>query len=164
MARSIRSDLAGIGIELDLQEREDVFAEILDPNRKVPLSIGPAWGKDYVNASNFFVPLFTQASIGSNNSSLVGASPEQLREWGYEVESVPSIDAKIAQCQAAVGVAQVQCWAEADQLLMEGVVPWVPYIEETRIVIVSDRVASYSFDQFSDMPAFDQIALKPGSE
>jgi ABC-type transport system substrate-binding protein len=164
MARSIRSDLAAIGIELDLQEREDVFAEILDPTRKVPISIGPAWGKDYVNASNFFLPLFAQASLGSNNSSLVGASPEQLRGWGYDVDSVPSIDAKIAQCQAAVGVAQFQCWAEADQLLMETVVPWVPYIEENRIVVVSDRVASYSFDQFSNMPAFDRIALKAGSD
>jgi hypothetical protein len=80
------------------------------------------------------------------------------------VESVPSIDAKVAQCQAASGVAQFQCWAEADQLLMETVVPWVPYIEENRIVIVSDRVVSYSFDQFSNMPAFDRIALKPGSD
>jgi ABC-type transport system substrate-binding protein len=164
MARSIRNDLAAIGIELDLQEREDVFAEILDPTSKVAISIGPAWGKDYVNASNFFIPLFAQASIGSTSSSLVGASPDQLRGWGYDVDSVPSIDAKIAQCQAAVGVAQFQCWAEADQLLMETVVPWVPYIEENRVVVVSDRVASYSFDQFSGMPSLDRIALKPGSD
>jgi ABC-type transport system substrate-binding protein len=164
MARSIRNDLAAIGIELDIQEREDVFGEILDPTSKVAISIGPAWGKDYVNASNFFIPLFARASLGANNPSLVGASPDQLRGWGYDVDSVPSIDAKIAQCQAAVGVAQFQCWAEADQLLMETVVPWVPYIEENRIVVVSDRVASYSFDQFSNMPAFDRIALKPGSE
>jgi peptide/nickel transport system substrate-binding protein len=164
LARSIRGDLAAIGIELDVQEREDVFAEILDPTRKVPISIGPAWGKDYVNASNFFVPLFAQGSLGGENSSLIGASPDQLRKWGYEVESVPSLDARIAQCQAAAGAAQFQCWAEADQFLMETVVPWVPYIEETRIVIVSDRVASYSFDQFSNMPAFDRIALKSGSD
>jgi ABC-type transport system substrate-binding protein len=164
MARSIRSDLAAIGIELDVKEREDVFSEILDPTQKVPISIGPAWGKDFVNASNFFVPLFTRASLGANNSSLIGASPDQLREWGYEVESVPSIDAKVAQCQTASGVTQFQCWAEADQLLMETVVPWVPYIEENRVVVVSDRVASYSFDQFSNMPAFDRIALKPGSD
>jgi peptide/nickel transport system substrate-binding protein len=167
LARSIRSDLAAIGIELDVQVKQDVSqasSEPLDPTRMVPISIGLAWGKDYLNASNFFEPLFSYASLGSSNATLVGATPEQLREWGYEVESVPSIDAKIAQCKAAVGVAQVQCWSEADQLLMETVVPWVPYIEESRIVIVSNRVASYSFDQFTNMPAFDRIALKVGSD
>lgn len=167
LARSIRSDLAAIGIELDVQVKEDLAqaqSEPLDPTRRVPISIGLAWGKDYLNASNFFEPLFAQASLGNGNASLVGASPDQLREWGYEVESVPSIDAKITQCKAAVGVAQFQCWAEADQFLMETVVPWVPYIEESRIVIVSDRVASYSFDQFSNMPAFDRIALKAGTD
>jgi peptide/nickel transport system substrate-binding protein len=168
MAASIQDDLAAIGVILDVHESADIFAEIGHPTRQVAISIGPAWGKDYINASNFFVPLFGSAQLTSdsagNNYSLVGATPQQLEDWGYDVTSVPSIDAKIAQCQGLFGPAQFQCWAEADQLLMETVVPWVPYIEESRIVITSDRVVHYEFDQFSTMPALDQIALKPGSD
>jgi ABC-type transport system substrate-binding protein len=168
MAASVQHDLAGIGIMLDVHESADVFGEIQDPTRKVAISIGPAWGKDYINASNFFVPLFDSAQLTSdstgNDTSLLGATPEQLKDWGYDVTSVPSVDAKIAQCQRAFGSDQFQCWAEADQLLMETVVPWVPYIEENRIVITSDRVVHYEFDQFSTMPALDQIALKLGSK
>ena len=43
---------------------------------------------------------------------------------------------------------------------MEEVVPWVPYVFEDKVQVVSDRVAdSYSFDQFSLSPALERIAI-----
>jgi hypothetical protein len=42
---------------------------------------------------------------------------------------------------------------------MEEVVPWVPYMYENQIQVVSARVVRYSFDQFASMPALDQVAV-----
>jgi ABC-type transport system substrate-binding protein len=162
MARLIAGDLAQIGIELDVRPG-DVFGLVADPSNKVPIALTIAWGKDFLNASTFIIPLFDSTSIGSNNFSLVGARPGQLDRWGYAVESVPSIDDKIDQCRFTFGRVQFECWAQADQLLMERVVPWVPLIEENHVQLVSDRVVRFSFDQFANLPALDRIALEPGS-
>jgi hypothetical protein len=140
---------------------DEAFDDLTNPRAKVPLAIYPAWGKDFQNASTFITPLFSSKAIGEGgfNLSLVGATPAQLRRWGYKVTSVPSVDDKIDECQALVGDVQVRCWAEADQLLMENVIPWVPYVFENKVQLVSDRVIAYSFDQFSNTPALDRIAV-----
>ncbi len=164
-AAVVRDNLQQIGIGLDLRflNPDEVFAQLFDPTSKVGLGIGAGWVKDFINGSNFFIPLFDRASLGNTNASLLGATPEQLEEWGYDVRSVPSIDYKIQECLPLVGTEQVQCWAEADQILMEEVVPWVPYLSESHVRTVSDRVASYSFDQFTASPALERIALDPGA-
>src|SRR5712691_3569654 len=92
-----------------------------------------------------------------------GATPEQLRKWGYHVTEVPSVDDRIDACLVQLGTAQLRCWADLDQYLMETVVPWVPYFSETLTNVVPRRIARYSFDQFAALPALDQIALRPGS-
>lgn len=94
----------------------------------------------------------------------MGASPHQLRDWGYKVTSVPSVDDRIAACEPRRGVARTQCWSELDQYLMTQVVPMVPYMFMKLEQVVSDRVVDYSFDQFAGLPAFDRIALAPGSD
>jgi hypothetical protein len=38
---------------------------------------------------------------------------------------------------------------------MEDVVPWVPYLFDNSVVVVSDRVVAWSFDQFAGLPAID---------
>ena len=56
-----------------------------DPKNHVAIALIAGWGKDYMNASTFFIPLFAGASVGGTagtNLSLVGATPEQLQEWG----------------------------------------------------------------------------------
>jgi peptide/nickel transport system substrate-binding protein len=162
-AAIVRDNLEQIGIEIDLQffDVDTVFDKLSDPTAKVALGIGIGWAKDFINGTNFFIPLFDSAGImGGNNVSLLGATPKQLEEWGYDVTSVPSIDDKIDECIPLVGTEQVQCWAEADQLLMEQVVPWVPFLSESHVRTVSDRVASYSFDQFTTQPALERIALR----
>jgi peptide/nickel transport system substrate-binding protein len=166
-SHEIRKDLAQIGIRLDLKlmPSDQVFAKLADPKNHVALALTIAWGKDYLNASNYFVPLFAAASIGSpgtSNYSLVGATPEQLRSWGYKVTEVPGVDDRINSCLVQLGEAQLRCWADLDQYLMENVVPWVPYQSDSHIQVVPRRIVRYSYDQFADLPALDQIALQVG--
>jgi hypothetical protein len=152
--------LEGIGIDLRIETANLKGASaIYDPRGKVPLAIFPAWQKDFLNASSWIPLLFSSEGIGSGNTSLVGATPSELQKWGYDVTSVPSIDDEIDKCVALVGDLQVRCWAEADQTLMETVVPWVPYVFENKVVLVSDTVVAYTFDQFAVEPALDHIAL-----
>jgi hypothetical protein len=91
----------------------------------------------------------------------VGATPEQLDRWGYDTESVPSVDEKLAECQRVVGGAAFQCWAELDQLLMEEVVPVVPFGATDNVRVASARVLSLVIDQAFQNPALDQIAVSP---
>ena len=147
MAASVRQDLRGIGIELRIKTIKDYrrsYDAISDPYAKVPLAIFPSWLKDFLNASSFVTPLFSIQAIGSYNFSLVGATSAQLKKWGYDVTSVPGIDETIDKCRALVGDLQVRCWVETDQLLMTKVIPWVPYIFENKVQLVSDRVVANS--------------------
>jgi hypothetical protein len=73
---------------------------------------------------------------------------------------VPNVDDWIGQCVPLLGQAQIDCWAKLDKHLMEDVVPWVPYLNLVNVDVLSKRVASFSWDQFSAQPAFDRIALR----
>ena len=161
MSENVRRDLAPLGIELNLMKTslEEAYRLLGDPREKVAMAMFTGWGKDFLNASNFFLPLFSREAIGGSNFSLVGATSADLRRWDYDVTSVPSVDDKIEECVALVGDVQVRCWAEADQLVMERIVPAVPYVFEKLVYVVSDRVVSYSFDQFAATPALDRIAV-----
>ncbi len=91
----------------------------------------------------------------------MGATPEQLAEWGYEVELVPSLDAKIDDCIRLAGPPQTQCWAEATRVLAEEIVPAVPILTQ-RSARRSSRVraASWTTDGvLSSRFSPDQIAL-----
>ena len=63
-ARAIRDDLAGLGIELELESgrRLRFFHAALRSFRRIPLGIGGAWAKDFPNGSAWFPPLFGAAS------------------------------------------------------------------------------------------------------
>ncbi|HET9722435.1 MAG TPA: ABC transporter substrate-binding protein, partial [Actinomycetota bacterium] len=123
--------------------------------------------EDYPSASSVFVPMLYGPSItesGNQNVSLLGATPEQLEGWGYTVDEVPSADDRIDACQRLVGSAQIPCWAELDQYVMEEVVPWIPLFFTEAGFPVSERVENRSFDQQTGYPALDRIALAPGSD
>ncbi len=42
---------------------------------------------------------------------------------------------------------------------MEEVVPFVPYLFDNSVDIISDNVVNYSFDQFAGLAAFDHMAV-----
>jgi peptide/nickel transport system substrate-binding protein len=168
LGKLVADNLRPIGIKLDVKafDPDTYFDEVILPQSRVPVI--PALGVvgDTLNGAGVFPSLFYGPLVGgpSGAGSLVGASPQQLRKWKYTVTNVPNVDGKIEECLRLTAGAQIQCWAEADQLLMEKVVPWVPYLFEGGTQAVSNRVTRFTFSQSSFfMPAFDQIALKPGS-
>jgi ABC-type transport system substrate-binding protein len=169
MGALIAGDLSRIGITVDVESPPGVLALASDPTRKVPLVLTQGGGKSYLNASSVFIPDFSIPTTASAQitacgpwcrHTLVGATPDQLRQWGYSVSNVPSIDSRLRECSLSSEL-QTQCWTELDMYLMEKVVPIAPYAEENVVQVLPPRVASYSFDQFANSPAFDQIAVRP---
>ena len=93
------------------------------------------------------------------NLSLIGASAEDLAEWGYDVTEVPSLEGKIDDCVALTGSTQFACWAEVDQFMMERVASWVPVMTRTTSSITSDLVTNYEVDAALTMPSLDRIKV-----
>jgi len=167
MAIAIRDDLREIGIDLDVEALgvEEFYEVILDPGNLVPATLSYWWIRDFPSGSAVFLPMFYGPFAGDTqnyNLSRVGATPEQLRSWGYAVTSVPSVDEKIEECVPLIGSEQDSCWAEVDTLLMEEVVPFAPYLFVDCTVAVSPRVTNYSVDQFTTFPAPDHMAVVAG--
>ncbi|MCA1831817.1 MAG: ABC transporter substrate-binding protein [Actinomycetota bacterium] len=161
-AAQIKKNAAKIGLDFKTTELSgpDFFDNFAKPTAHFPVGLFIGWGKDFLNASSFIESLFSSSALEQNNSALLGATPAQLREWGYEHTSVPSVDERIDECQRQVGNPQFQCWAALDQYLMETVVPEVPYITENHVDVTSPRVLSYSYDQLIGLVSPDRIALK----
>ena len=163
----LQQNLEPLGLTLDVKqlERGTMYTQCNDANSHHALCAAPGWGKDYADGITFGEPLFTSSGLWESccNYSLVGATAEQLRGWGYDVTEVPSVDEKVEECAALEpGDERFQCWAELDQQIMEEVVPWVPYLFDNNIDIISENVQNYSFDQFAGLAAFDSMAV-PGN-
>ncbi len=160
----IRQDLASVGLMIDVRPLPfgDFFNQLNDPKTHTPIGMGYIFGKDYPNGADYFVASFESSAIGQflENASLVGASPDQLRSWGYAVTAVPNVDDRIAQCLPLVGTAQTRCWTALDQYMMEDVVPVVPLDSANDAHVIPSRIIGYSYDQSMNDPAFDRIAVK----
>jgi len=165
IGRELARRFATLGIDVSVKVRSlgDLFQVASDPKNHVPVVFSFGWGEDFLNASNFMLPLFSRKELGGTNLSLLGATSPQLRSWGYSVASTPSIDGRIDYCLRIVGDSQLRCWASLDQYITEQVVPWIPLVSESNILVTSPRVASFSYDQFAIEPSLDRIALRPGS-
>jgi ABC-type transport system substrate-binding protein len=171
MAALVRTDLKRIGIDLRIKVKPEVYFDIGGedpPSAHIPLLMGAQTWLDFPNGSTLFVPNFygpeltlARGSVAVTNLSLLGATPEMLGRWGYTVKSVPSVDGRIDECLPLVGLAQVECWSTLDQYLMERVVPWVPLFHVGYAYTVSARVRNLTWDQFTGLASFDQIALSP---
>jgi peptide/nickel transport system substrate-binding protein len=166
-AALISDTMSELGLSFDVQsyERTTMYDQCLDPANHTAICLAPAWGKDYSDATTFAEPLFGDTAIGPDsccNRALLGASPDLLREFDYEVTEVPSIDDKIDECTPLEGQERIDCWAEMDQMLMEDVVPWAPYLFDANVDILSDNIDNYVFDQFAGLAALDKMSLKGG--
>ena len=139
-------ELANKGIQEKLVQSPfpEYLAAAANPTRKFALTT-INWGLTAPLASDYFRSLFHSFGIANPDTgsghSLMGATPEQLAEWGYEVELVPSLDAKIDDCIRLAGPPQTQCWAEATRVLAEEIVPAVPILTQRSARLVSGRVA-----------------------
>ena len=161
----LQQTLEPLGITLDVKtfERTTMYSKCEDPNSHWALCPSVSWGKDYPDGFTFGPPLFSQDAIGPEsccNDPMVGATPDILRGRGYDPSiPIPSAEEQIDECIPLSGDQRLECWAQLDRYLMEDVVPWVPYLFDNSVVVVSDRVVAWSFDQFAGLPAIDRIAL-----
>jgi peptide/nickel transport system substrate-binding protein len=159
--------LEPLGLTLDVKqlERGTMYNKCNDANSHHALCAGPGWGKDFADGVTFGEPLFDSSGIWESccNYSLLGASPDQLKGFGYDVTEVPSVDDKVEECSALEpGADRFQCWAELDQELMEDIVPMVPYLFDNNVDVLSPNIQNYSFDQFAGLAAYDSLAV-PGN-
>ena len=163
----LQENLRPLGITLEVRafERTTMYANCEDPNSHWQLCPSVSWGKDYPDGFTFGPPLFSRDAIGPEaccNDPMVGATPDILRGRGYDPSvEIPSAEEEIEACIPLGGDERLSCWASLDQYLMEEVVPWVPYLFDNNVVVVSERVAAWSFDQFAGLPALDRIAILP---
>jgi peptide/nickel transport system substrate-binding protein len=154
-----------LGMTFDVKPGERstfMYDKCNDPGAHAAYCPSPAWGKDYADAFTFADPLFGQEFLGPDsccNYSLVGADAAFLQEHGYTVTEVPSVEDKLAECAPLTGEERITCYAELDQLLMEEVVPWVPYLFDNNVDVISTRIVNYSFDQFAGNAALDHMAI-----
>jgi peptide/nickel transport system substrate-binding protein len=161
----LQQSLEGLGITLDVKnfDRATMYAKCEDPNTKWQLCPSVSWGKDYPDGFTFGPPLFSRSAIGPEsccNDTMLGITPEMLDERGYDPDTVmPSAEEQIDACIPLTDQARLECWADLDRYLMEDVVPWIPYLFDNNVVVASEGVVSWSFDQFAGLPALDRIAV-----
>jgi peptide/nickel transport system substrate-binding protein len=167
-------DLAKIGITVKPRELETgaAYNTVQRVANNVPISMNANWAYDYVDAYTYLSPMFDSSSIsaeGNPNTSLVGLTSGMAKQLGvsYPSGGVPSVDSKIAACEAQGGDQRASCWVALDQYLMEDVVPMVPYLWSNVIVITGSDVTHFEADPISQGVTFVNVAvsnnLKPGS-
>jgi ABC-type transport system substrate-binding protein len=169
---SVRTSLRAIGIRLHvrfLPDNSTLAARLREGRIEMMLEVSSLFVADYPNATQFFTDFYSSAGIDTAgdgtccNRTLVGASPEQLRALGHDPVDTFSVDDRIEACQIAIGSDQPTCWAELDQYMMEQVVPVVPILFPGIQTPFSTRVLHASIDQWTAVPALDQVALVPGA-
>ena len=122
----ITADVAKIGLKLDVKTGDRytfMYDKCLTPGDHAAFCPSIGWGKDYPDALTFVPPTLGAASIGSFDIPMAGASPAQLKQYGYTsafgVTSVPSFDPEFSKCEAIpIGQARTDCWFDADKQVM----------------------------------------------
>ena len=152
----ITAGLAQLGIGVEWVEEPTMT----DPTGHIAIGAIFGWVADYPSANDFAI-LMSDPGPEGFNPSLLGATPEQLEEWGYSGDPVPSLDEKITGCRARGGSAAFECWAELDQLVSEQVVAWVPVASSVWAYVIGSRIDRFQMSGSEAMPALDRIALSP---
>ncbi|MGZ5212272.1 MAG: ABC transporter substrate-binding protein [Actinomycetota bacterium] len=161
-------NLKGLGIEITpkLLDGPVIYSKCISSPDQFPLCVYVGWVQDYADAYTFGPPLFDASSLypACCNYSLLGASQDQLKEWGYPAgTTVPDVGDMQKECAAIpVGDERFTCWANFDKYLMENVVPWVPVTFSNNNDITSARVINYSFDYGGQQASFDSFAFANG--
>jgi hypothetical protein len=143
-----------------------MFSKCYTLSNRTPFCLALGWIQDYPDPITFGPPLFGSESLtpACCNYNTLGATPDQLKEWGYSITSVPSVDDRLDACSATpVGDARTQCWADLDKYLMEEIVPYVPRSFTNQNDIYSANVVNHSFDEFGGITALDHLALAPAA-
>lgn len=147
----LRAGLRSIGIH-------PIFRAVdcADPRTRAGLCM-TGWFTDFPDAGNMVVP-FLYSDEGFNPTHL-GASPQQLRRWGYDTRRVPNVDSDHERCASLAGVQAAMCWARLDQLLTSELAALVPISSVEIVRVRGAGVAEYSLDQAFGEPSLDRIAV-----
>ena len=163
-------NVKGLGLNLSakLLDGPVIYSKCISSPDKFPLCVQVGWVQDYPDAYTFGPALFDASSLypACCNYSLLGASQDQLTEWGYPVgTTVPDVGDRMDEC-SAIPVASLDeratCWADFDRYMMEEVVPWVPKTFTNANDITSSRVVNYSFDYYGQQAGFGNFAFANG--
>jgi peptide/nickel transport system substrate-binding protein len=168
-AALIQQNLKAIGITLNIKyfTQSAAYGKIFDPKNHIAFTTGWAgWLKDYPDAFTFFYPVMYGPNIldqYNTNYSMVGATPEQMKKYGYSVTTVAGMDPQIKACFPLTGNDRVTCWSNADKYLMENVAPIIPLLFSNSVYITSDRIVNYVYSSYNDAPSLSQMAVTQGS-
>jgi peptide/nickel transport system substrate-binding protein len=165
-ARLLAEQLRPLGLRLHVEVvgLSRYFARSLRAHVAVRLMSG--FFKDYPGAATFLRSLYGSegirvSSTAGYNRTLVGASPQLLRRYDYPVTHVPSVDARLAECQSLTFETAARCWADVDRFVMEELVPEVPIVDTVATWVYGPRITRFTTDQAvpSPWPALDAIAV-----
>jgi peptide/nickel transport system substrate-binding protein len=158
-------DAAEIGITLVVRSINGAYPTIQTVAKNIPFEERSGWGKDYADPYTFFAELFNGQAIqatGNTNYALVGITPAQCKALKVtgNCTNVPNVDPQLSKCEAiALGQARLSCWENLDKYMMTKVIPWVPYFSTYVTRITSTNVTHYAYDQFTDTPAYENVAV-----
>jgi peptide/nickel transport system substrate-binding protein len=162
------SSLNKIGISVKPRElaTSAAYTTIQTVKNNIPIGLNAGWGKDYADASTFYIPLMAGTSIipsGNTNYSLLGLTQSQAGDLGIKFPATPppNLDADVDNCEKipATDPNRVTCWANLDRKTMEQAVPWVPYLWANNPTVTSSSVTHYEFDQFSGYLSMTEFAV-----
>lgn len=162
MGETVKSNLRSIGINLDLSLGSplEVLTQVLDPTTHTAMTLFVSRSAPDAGGV-IFGDMYTRLALAQHRDpSLVGATGDQLRAWGYGDIQVPDIEDRFARCLALFPSFSRRCWTELDQYVTEELVADVPLVEQYYVEIVPHRVVSYSYDQAMVAPAFDHVAIE----
>jgi peptide/nickel transport system substrate-binding protein len=163
------NSLGKIGIKVKPRElaTSAAYTTIQTVKNLIPIALNARWGKDYADASTFFIPLMAGTSIiptGNTNYALVGLTSSKASGLGIKVPAganIPNVDADIDNCQKipVTDASRVTCWANLDRKLMEQAVPWIPYLWNNQPTVTNPSVTHFEFDQFSAYISMTEVAV-----
>ena len=163
------SSLKKIGIQVKPRElaTSAAYTTIQTVKNLIPIALNARWGKDYADASTFFIPLMAGTSIistGNTNYALVGLTSTEAGGLGIKIPAgatIPNMDADIDSCQKipVTDASRVTCWADLDRKLMEQAVPWIPYLWNNQPTVTNPSLTHFEFDQFSAYISMTEVAV-----
>lgn len=162
----VEKDAAEIGITFTPRSVDNAYQALRTPSNDIPFSDRPGWAKDYADPLTFLEPLFdgrTIVAAGTSDYSLVGITASQCARLHVKGDctDIPSVDGQLDRCSVLVGQRRLSCYERLDEYLMTKVVPWVPYLDVAHTFLTSSKVTHYAYDQFTDMPAYENISVEP---
>ena len=154
----VQAALGELGIGADIRVPDDFTGVCADPRKHIAMCVGHNWKSDIPSAANFLDSFF-RIDFNASTGTLLGASPAQLRSWGYRAQHVPSVDTDLDRCLQEAGASQQSCWARFDQYLISEVVPVIPLVSFQQVRLTAPSITSFSWDAALAEPSLDRLAV-----